>query len=121
MATHLRIVWGKDTLRPGYEEHPFCGRVTSFASCVLVERRPEPADYRDAADGVTCKWCLRRLGLAPRITAHGARDAKVEQRTANAIADWLERTSRGGDAPEWNGPALARDIRAGLWRKKAKE
>lgn len=106
-ATHLLV---RD--EPGSRHSTaYCGRVAVANAGIIVDPRGPHADYSDAGDGVTCKWCLRRLGLAPRITAHGAFASRVETATANAIADWLER--RGDDC---NPVRSAQLIRAGEWR-----
>lgn len=50
--------------RPGYGALPYCGRGNpETAVGVGVVNRGGFADYSDVIEGVTCRWCLKRVGV----------------------------------------------------------
>ena len=101
---------------------PYCGRAIGDNG-ITVEHRGKYADYSDVT-GVTCKWCLKRMGLRNLSTkAKDAERAIIEAETVERIARWIcddvvaGRISDGDDALH----AAVAGIRAGAWRAAGKE
>lgn len=64
-AVHLIIKTGRSSW-------PYCGRVTTAATGMVVDDRGRFGDYSDLSDGITCKWCRKRI-LGPTTAPTGER------------------------------------------------
>lgn len=63
---------------------PYCGRAGQ-GDGVIVEWRGKYADYSDVT-GVTCKWCLKRMGIRPRVAQPVAIDWQARRLVAERVA-----------------------------------
>lgn len=63
------------------DELPYCGRSVANRG-IVVDRRP---DHCYPSDGVTCKWCLKRLGVYS-VPAGQVTRAAFDKMEARAIA-----------------------------------